>query len=205
MKSLLLLLPIAFFFPLQQQKEQSKDPDVSVVRFTWAKANQPSRLIRGAQSPGGPITTPQTDDRDYSSRRVNMRTMDNRAKRTAGLPSGGHTYHLRLEFKNTGTSIIRSLIWEFKPTGMAEDYEPKQYLCSLKMKPNAKKILDLWTPFSPVKVVDVNARADALKDGEVIVNRIEYEDGSIWKRSDWPYEVPSSSAQKLADGECSVF
>jgi hypothetical protein len=134
-----------------------------------------------------------------------MRTLDNRAKRAAGLPSGGHTYHLRLEFKNTGTSIVRSLLWEFKPTAVPEDYEPKQYLCSLKMKPNAKKILDLWTPFSPVKVVDVNARADALKDGEIIVNRIEYDDGTVWKRPGYPYEVPSHSAQKLADGECSVF
>ena len=205
MKPILLLVLIACFPLLQQQKEQSKDPDVSVVRFTWAKEGQPSRMIRGAQNPGGPITTPQTEDRDYSTRRVEMRTLPNRAARTAGLPDTGQTYHLRLEFKNTGTNIVRSLIWEFKPTAVPEDYEPKQYLCSVKMKPNAKKILDLWTPFSPVKVVNVNARADALKDGEVIVNRIEYEDGSVWKRSDWPYTIPSHSAQKLADGECSVF
>jgi hypothetical protein len=73
------------------------------------------------------------------------------------------------------------------------------------MKPNAKRILDLWTPFSPVKVVDVNARPDALKDGEVVINRIEYDDGSVWRRADWRFDIPSHSAQKLADGECSVF
>jgi len=201
MKSILLLVLIGFSPLLQQQKEQSKDPDVSVVRFTWAKEGQPSSAIRGR----GPIGTPQTEDRDYSTRRVEMRTLPNRAARTGGLPDTGQTYHLRLEFKNTGTNIVRSLIWEFKPTEAPEGYEPKQYLCSLKVKPKEKKILDLWTPFSPVKVVDVKARTDALKDGEVIVNRIEYEDGSIWKRSDWPYAIPSHSAQKLADGECSVF
>ena len=201
MKSILLLVLIAFFPLLQQQKEPGKDPDVSVVRFTWAKEGQPSSAIRGR----GPIGTPQTEDRDYSTRRVEMRTLPTRAARTGGLPDTGQTYHLRLEFKNTGTNIVRSLIWEFKPTEAPEGYEPKQYLCSLKVKPKEKKILDLWTPFSPVKVVNVNARTDALKDGEVIVNRIEYEDGSIWKRADWLYAIPSHSAQKLADGECSVF
>jgi len=201
MKSILLLVLIGFSPLLQQQKEQSKDPDVSVVRFTWAKEGQPSSAIRGR----GPIGTPQTEDRDYSTRRVEMRTLPNRAARTGGLPDTGQTYHLRLEFKNTGTNIVRSLIWEFKPTEAPEGYEPKQYLCSLKVKPKEKKILDLWTPFSPVKVVNVNARTDALKDGEVIVNRIEYEDGSIWKRADWLYAIPSHTAQKQADGECSVF
>ncbi len=80
MKSILLLVLITFSPLLQQQKVENKDPDVSVVRFTWAKGQQPSRMIRGAQNPGGPITTPQTaEDRDYSTRRVEMRTIDKKA------------------------------------------------------------------------------------------------------------------------------
>lgn len=201
MKLILLLVLVGLPLLLQQQNEQSKDPDVSVLRFTWTREQAPSRAIRGS----GPIGTPQSDDRDYGQRRVDMRVLDKKAARTTGLPNDGHTYHLRLEFKNSGPNIVRSVIWEFKPTAASEDYEPKQYLCALKVKPREKKILDLWTPFSPVKVVNVNARADGLKDGEVVVNRIEYESGPIWKRSDWRFEIPSHSAQKLAEGECSVF
>jgi len=201
MKPVLLLVLIAFSSLLQQQTD-NKEPDLSVLRFTWAKERQ-SSMIKGAKNPGGNITPPLTDDRDFGQRRVDMRTTEKKARSTT-LPSSD-TYHMRLEFKNNGPNIVRSVIWEFKPTAGPEDYEPKQYLCALKVKPNEKKILDLWTPFSPVKVVNVNARADGLKDGEVVVNRIEYNDGAVWKRSDWRFEVPSHSAQKLAEGECSVF
>ena len=202
MKPILLLALIAFSSLLQQQTEQNKEPDLSVLRFTWAKERQ-SSMIKGAQRPGGNITPPLTDDRDFGQRRVDMRTIEKKAR--SGTVPSDDTYHMRLEFKNTGPNIVRSVIWEFKPTATPEDYEPKQYLCALKVKPKEKKILELWTPFSPVKVVKVNARADGLKDGAVVVNRIEYDDGSVWKRADWPYTVPSHSEQKLAEGECSVF
>jgi len=202
MKLILLLVLFGLPLLLQQQNEQNKDPDVSVLRFTWTKESQ-SSMIKGAQRPGGNITPPLADDREFGQRRVDMRATENKARSSA--PPPGDIYHLRLEFKNSGPNIVRSVIWEFKPTIAPEDYEPKQYLCALKVKPKDKKILDLWTPFSPVKVVNVKARADGLKDGEVVVNRIEYENGIVWKRTDWPYSVPSSSAQKLADGECSVF
>ena len=201
MKSIL-LLPLIALVPFYQQQTGSKDPDVSVVRFTWAKERQ-SGMIKGAQHPGGNITPPLTDDRDFGQRRVDMRTVEKKAASSGGASSD--TYHLRLEFKNAGPNVVRSVIWEFKPTAAPDAYEPKQYLCALRVKPKEKKILDLWTPFSPVKVVNVNARADGLKDGEVVVNRIEYDDGSVWKRTDWPYAVPSHSDQKLEEGKCSVF
>jgi hypothetical protein len=202
MKPILLLVLLTFSLLPQQQQPEKKEPDVSVVRFTWAKENQ-SGMIKGAQRPGGNITPPLTDDRDFGQRRVDMRTIEKKAQ--SGAVPSGDTYHLRLEFKSSGPNIVRSMIWEFKPTTAPEDYEPKQYLCALKVKPKDKKILDLSTPFSPVKVVNVKARADGLKDGEVVVNRIEYENGIVWKRTDWPYSVPSSTAQKLTDGQCSVF
>jgi hypothetical protein len=179
MKFVLLLVLIAFSSLLQQQTD-TKEPDLSVLRFTWARERQ-SSMIKGAKNPGGNITPPLTDDRDFGQRRVDMRTTEKKARSTA-VPSSD-TYHMRLEFKNNGPNIVRSVIWEFRPTA-AEDYEPKQYLCALKVKPKDKKVLDLWTPVSPVKVVNVNARADGLKDGEVVVNRIEYNDGAVWKRSD---------------------
>ena len=114
-------------------------------------------------------------------------------------------YELRLEVKNTGTKVVRSFIWEFKPTAGPGDYQPKQYLCALQVKSKEKKVLQLWTPFAPVKVISVDARKDALKDGEVVINQIEYMDGSVWKKHDWNFRLPSDASQKLSEGKCSVF
>ena len=203
MKPILLLVLIAFFPTLQQRIVEREDPDLLVVKFSWAKEKQNSRMIRGAQNPGGPITTPIADDRDLGSRRTDLRTMEKKAVVSAQNPVDN--YQLRLELKNTGTNVVRSLIWEFKPTAGPDDYEPKQYLCALRVRPKEKKILDLWTPYAPVKVITVDARANALKDGEVIINKIEYADGSVWKRHGWRYELPADASQKLSEGKCSVF
>jgi len=114
-------------------------------------------------------------------------------------------YQLRLELKNTGAHIVRGLIWEFRPTAGPDDYQPKQYLCALQVKPKEKKILEIWTPYVPVKVISADERKDALKDGTVVMNQIEYADGSVWKKPGWDYRLPAGSLQKLSEGQCSVF
>ena len=201
MKTFLLLLLIVFFPTLQQvEREES---DLQVVKFGWAKEKQNSSMIRGAQHPGGPITTPVPDGRDLGSRRVDLRTMEKQAAVTAEKPVDN--YQLRLELKNTGGNEVKGLIWEFRPTALPDDYQPKQYLCALQVKPKEKKILDIWTPYVPVKVVNADERKDALKDGTVVINQIEYTDGSVWKKRGWNYRLPAGSLQKLTEGACSVF
>ena len=190
----------------QQQTPPREQPDVIAITFRWVK--QSTRLIRGAQNPGGPITTPMpapmaAGDQDLASRKAELRNVDKKASVSAD--EHGNTYHLFLEFKNTGTNVVRSLVWEFRPTAMPADYAPKQYLCALRVKPKEKKTLDLWTPYAPVKVISANVHSDGLKEGEVIINKIEYLNGSVWQRRDWRYSLPADSTEKLSDGKCSVF
>ena len=143
------------------------------------------------------------ENRDLGSRKTELRNVDKQATNSADAQ--GNTYHLFLEFKNTGTNVVRSVIWEFRPTATPADYSPKQYLCVLRMKPKEKKILDLWTPYAPVKVISA-IRPDGLKDGEVIINKIEYVNGSVWKRHDWRYLLPPDATEKVGgEGKCAVF
>lgn len=204
-KPLLLLVLLAFAVPLPQQTVDREEPDLLVVKFSWAKEKQKVSVIRGAQNPGGPIATPiPSDARDHNSRIGDLRSMEKKAQSStavAPLPF----YQLRLELKNTGTNVVRSLAWQFKPTAGPEDYEPKQYLCALQVKPKEKKLLEIWTPYAPVKVITVDERSNALKDGEVVINKIEYTDGSVWTRRGWVYKLPANASQKLAEGTCSTF
>lgn len=201
MKPILLLLLIVFFPNLQQVERE--EPDLLVVKFSWEKEKQNSRMIRGAQNPGGPITTPMSNDRDLSSRRTDLRTMEKKAAVSAQKPVDN--YFLRLEVKNTGANVVRSLVWEFKPTAGPDDYQSKQYLCGLRVKSNEKRALDIWTPFAPVKVVSADAQKNALKDGTVIINQIEYENGAVWKKRGWNYKLAADSLQNVTEGKCSVF
>lgn len=201
MKSILLVF-IVFF--LAQQQVEREQPDLQVVKFSWAKEKQNSRMIRGdAKSSGGVTSTPMGNNRDLSSRGTDLRTMEKTAAKSAEKPVDN--YELRLELKNTGTNAVKSLVWEFRPTAGPDDYQPKQYLCALQVKPKEKKVLEVWTPYPPVKVISAAERSDALKDGEVVINQIEYADGSVWKKRGWNYRLPANSLSKLSEGKCSVF
>lgn len=202
MKPLLLLVLIAFFPALQQVERE--EPDLLVLKFSWVKEKQNSRMIRGVQNPGGSITTPMSDTRDLGSRQADMRTSEKKAVISANKPVDNY-YQFRLELKNNGANAVRGLIWEFRPTAGPEDYQSKQYLCALQVLPKEKQILDLWTPYIPMKVVSADERKDLLKDGTVVINQIEYADGSVWKKRGWNYRLPADSLQKLSEGKCSVF
>jgi len=201
LKPLLLLILITPFL-LQQQVERS-DPDLLVVKFEWVKEKQTSRMIRGAQDPGRQTNIPTTEIQDQSSRRVDLRVMEKKASRSAEKPV--ESYHFQIDLKNAGTSVVRGFVWEFQPTNMSDDYRPKQYLCALEVKPNEKKKLDVWTPYLPMKVVSANDSKNTLAEGKVVINKIEYSDGSVWKISGWNFKLPAESLSKLAEGTCSVF
>lgn len=193
---------IVFFLALQQVEREQ--PDLLVVKFSWAKEKQNSRMIRGdAKGSGGVTSTPTAGNRALSSRGTDLRTMEKTAAKTAEKPVDN--YQLRLEVKNTGANVVKGLVWEFRPTAGPADYQPKRYLCALQVKPKDKKVLEVWTPYAPVKVISAEERSDARKDGEVIINQIEYVDGSVWKKPGWNYRLPADSISKLSEGACSVF
>jgi hypothetical protein len=181
-----------------QQTPPHRQPDVAAIKFRWVR--QSTRVIRGA----GPITPPMVaEGRDLGTRKTELRNVDKQAIMSAD--EQGNSYHLFLEFKNTGTNVVRSLIWEFRPTATPADYSPKQYLCALRIKPREKKVLEFWTPYAPVKVISA-IRPDGLKDGEVIINKIEYMNGTVWQRRDWRYLLPADATEKVGgEGKCAVF
>ena len=69
------------------------------------------------------------ETRDLGSRKTELRNVDKHTIMSAD--EQGNSYHLFLESKNTGTNVVRSVIWEFRPTATPADYAPKQYLCAL--------------------------------------------------------------------------
>jgi hypothetical protein len=199
----ILLLVIASFVNLQQV--ESEEPDLEVVKFTWAREKQPqSSMIRGTQNPGGTVNTAATDGRDLGSRKAEIRGIEKRAATTTSEERPAENYQVRLEVKNTGANVVKGLIWELRPTAAADDYQPKRYLCALAVKPKEKKVLEIWTPYLPVKVISADPK-DASKEGTIIIDQIEYTDGSIWKKAGWNYRTPAGSLQKLSEGTCSVF
>jgi|GEM_PF-3094494 len=62
----------------------------------------------------------------------------------------------------------------------------RQFLCGVSIRPDKEKDLEGLSLSGPSDVVNVSALADKSRFKEnVVINRIEYPDGSIWRRKGW--------------------
>jgi hypothetical protein len=213
---LLALMPV--FQQRQQPSVEREEPDLVVTKFNWTTIRMNNDLIHSALDPGAPMNEPirikppeQRNEsqeiknrRDMNERRAEMSATVNNAKKE---PRNVDRYLLQLEVKNLGPNVIKSMVWEYQPSAKTAEYELKQYVCSFKAKPNESKKFELVSPYNPVKVIQVDAEAAQSKEkgGKVVINRIEYADGSVWKRKGWSVLIPPDTINGLGNGKCLVF
>jgi len=215
---LILLATLVALLQVQQATTviQREEPDMVVQRFTWNTIRANSDLIHSALDPGPDmnepvgIKQPQRSNepqelknrRDMNERRADMAATVNAAQSN---PPRQDQYLLRLEVKNVGASVIKSIVWEYQPSSETANYELRQYVCTMKAKPNESKTFEIVSPYNPVKVVQADVKTGQAKDGKVVINRIEYADGSIWKRKGWSVLIPSDMTEKMGNGKCVAF
>jgi hypothetical protein len=216
MKVLLILAVIAATFGLQQQLT-TDESELVVTKFNWSRLRQSSGLIHGVEDPAvmnQPIHIPKPERanepqelknrRDMAERRADMMMNDRNAALSANK-SRPDVYVMHLELKNAGENLIRSFVWELRPTVITPDYEPRQYVCSVKAKPRESKSFEIVTPFAPIKVVSASGEKAHEKDGNVVINQIEFENRPTWKRKGFAILVPPDTAASLSPGRCLVF
>jgi hypothetical protein len=196
---------------------QREEPDMVVQKFAWDTIRANSDLIHSALDPGPAMNEPvgiappprANEPQEVKNRRdMNERRADMAATQNAAQQSNQRRqdqYLLHLEVKNVGTSVIKSIVWEYQPSSETVNYELRQYVCTMKAKPKESKTFELLSPYNPVKVVQADAKTGQPKDGKVVINRIEYADGSIWKRKGWSVIIPSDFTDKMGSGKCVAF
>ena len=207
---LLLLTTLILFIPWPQMPTVNREEaDLAVVKFSWSKYRPNTGL---SLDPGPPLNEPVSaklpaknepselrNRRDIQERRADLM----RAEQNGKIPPHQQDYYMmHMEVKNTGENTIKSIVWEFQPTVGNADQELKQYICKIKAKPNESKSFELMTPFAPVKVVSADKK---VQDGKVVINRIEYADGSEWKRKGWSVLIPAEMTDQMGNGKCILF
>jgi hypothetical protein len=210
---LLLLLTLLMLTPvLQEQPDDQRDPRLVVLKFSWAKERQISALNRvvpeSGPSTNEPMPINQTRDsqadvrnkRDLATRRAELD--DNERNLNDSSQKRSNSYRIHLEVKNEGSTIVKSFIWEFQPRAAPGDYQAKQFVCVVKAKPDERKKFDFVVPFAPVRVVNTNPKSGKPDDGEVVINSVEYDDGSVCKRKGWSRQLPSPAFHGLGNGKC---
>jgi hypothetical protein len=206
MKTILLLPFLLMLFPQNQSPVISYEgTPVVVISSKWFKDRQSI-----AQSPDGTIPAaamipanknfeknrrantspgerdPNLDTVDGRSAALERAVQDSRAPK----PVDGFAY--RAKIHNASAKLIEIIFWEyqFKETADSTAVSRRQFLCPVSIKPEKDKELQAFSLSGPHDVVSVDTLAKkSANSGEenVVINRVEYADGSIWQRKDWKF------------------
>jgi len=216
MKLFLVLASAMLAATSQVQLNTPEPPDLIVLRFDCGKYENSGHMIRSVQDPGPPMNEPIVinqerrnepqevkNRRDMLERRAEMRTTEvNAALSKQPKPT---FYFYRLEVKNTSAKAVKSFAWQYQPTDVPDPFD-RQFFCVVKAKPNESKQFELFSPLAPSRVVDAAKAGDKPEKGskeKVIINKIEYVDGSVWKRPGWnPATFSADATQKIETGKC---
>jgi hypothetical protein len=229
MKILLLFL-ILFNLLAFVQTQTSADNEASpmnVTSYKWSRARQkietpqmseasaPVRQVipqnktfaRNARinDPRG-ARDPNQDTLDGRSAAMEKSVQDARAPQSE--PRDGFAY--RIIVKNGSTKVVEIIFWEyqFHEAENPQTLARRQFLCGVNIRPEKEKDLEGFSLSGPSEVVSVGALADKSRFKEnVVINRVEYSDGSIWQRKGWHLaEVKGSYDRVLREpwtpGQC---
>ncbi len=222
---MILLLPLFLIFLPQAQNATSQEaaapkeaPVLAVLSFKWSRIRKTTK-----KEPEG--TTPAREmiaDNKYTPRnaRVNQQrgerdpnedTIDGRSAALEKIVAESRTppaksldtFSYEAKIQNGSKKLIDVVFWEYQFIDPATATPTRhQFLCSANLKPGKEKDLQVSSLSGPSDVVSLGTLVSNSGDRfheKVLINRVEYADGSIWQRKDWKFsEIHNALKRALA-------
>jgi hypothetical protein len=203
---LLLPLLLTCISPVQNDGGIQEDSLVTVLEFKYLKSRQTIKHPGSqATAPAPDMSTVKKNDLRYPRSESpagfidpNTQTTDGRsaaleknvqeARSAKSTAIDGYTYQAKI--RNAHTQNIEIVFWEyqFKESSNPTNVVRRQFLCSVKIKPGKEGELQAFSVLGPSDVISVGSLTDKsgkLFEEKVMINRVEYADGSILQRKDW--------------------
>ena len=121
-------------------------------------------------------------------------------------PVDGYSYQVKIH--NVGAKLIQKLFWDYEFTEIANrNLTRRRFMCGGEIKPDRQKEFQIFSLSGPSEVVNVKTlAADAGKEfrGAVIVNRVEYSDGTFWERNGWSLDALKLRADSRSKSAATV-
>jgi hypothetical protein len=182
----------------RQVLEKLNDPGTGPAA-AMIPANKNFERNRRINDPAG-VRDPNADTIDGRSAALEKSVQEARTRKSDAVD--GYAY--RAKVKNAGTKVIDIMFWEyqFKELANPSTVVRRQFLCGVNIKPGKEKELQAFSLYGPSEVVSVDSLANKsgnIFEEKIVINRIEYADGTIWQRRDWNFaEVKSTIARAIA-------
>ena len=206
---LLLLVPV-ILLKARNQEPADGPPDLQVSEFSSSKFRTYDYVE--------PITRrTNSNTADTRSRRLiyeeeirNRNSIENRSRdmldleesvmREARSSKAVDMFRYRVNLKNTGMRLVKSVFWDYQAsyTDDFADTTHRQFRCTGKIKPNQSERFEGYSIQPPIRIV--SAASNKTFNERVIINRVEYADGTLWQRPEW--REPEVSANHGWRGNC---
>src|ERR1041384_1764389 len=216
MKTLLLLsLLLSLVFPFQS----NEGSPLTVTQFKWSRArrtiqapaaegNSPQRAMipqnrnfarnQRINDPAG-ARDPNDDTLDGRSAAIEKSVAQSRAPKAE--PIDGYLYKIKVQ--NSGSKVVEAVFWEyrFQDPAIPDLVARRQFLCAVNIGAGKSKELEGFSLSGPNDVVDVKTLNSGMPfKEEVLINRVEYTDGSLKQRKSWNLsEVKASYERALRE------
>lgn len=199
---------------------QDKSP-LSVITFGWSRYVTALDAEPEWRNPV-PTRQQQIDDRERQTiergygdlmRSRELRKVEREARRSSVKDGSLFTYKVKVH--NTDAKTVKNIFWEYVilESQNRQNQASQQFFCAAKIKSNGRASLQAISSSMPrTKAISAKALAD-LKNAfeeKVVINRIEYADGSLWQRDGWTFPSPAaaemSQRKRLSGGPaCTTF
>jgi hypothetical protein len=210
MKTLLFLPLLLLFIPTPQNPTATSEAcPVAVVAFKWTKTHLESKTPDPAVTgPATPVPEVQASNKNSAknargndpagARDPNQDSIDTRsaalekAVQESRAPKAkvvdGFAYQVKVH--NAATKVIEVVFWEYQffDSSTPANLTRRQFVCDVNVKADRDKELQAFGLLGPSDVVSVQSLANSpasVARENVVINRIEYKDGSYWQRQDW--------------------
>src|SRR6185369_17843281 len=206
---LLLLTPV-ILFKAGQQQPAGGPPDVEVGEVSSSKFHTYETIDPTRQRLNSNKADTRSREAVYREEIRNRNSIENRSRDMADLERSvmGDPYNqkpidlfrYRVNVRNTGGKVVKVVVWDYQAsdTDQFTDSTHRLFRCTAKIKPNENERMDGYSVLPPTRVV--TAVGTKSFSERVIINRIEYSDGSSWQRPDW--RAPEVTADHYSRGNC---
>jgi len=205
---LIFVFPIllTLLIPYQAPSSNSQSSPLTVVSFKWTRTRRtvdapeaegtiPARAMipqnrnfaRNARinDPAG-VRDPNADSLDGRSEALEKTVRESRATK----PKSTDGFSYRIKVQNAGSKVVEIVFWEYQFHDPADPslVARRQFLCGVSIPAEKGKELEGFSLAGPSDVVNVSTLANKSANPfveKVLINRVEYADGTIWQRKDW--------------------
>lgn len=183
-----------------KSRQKVESPDIKINTPAQSAMTRTNRNFERNRRVNDPPGTPDPNEGTLEVRSAALEKTVQESRSPKSKTVDGFMYQARI--RNASTKTIEILFWEyqFKERANPANVSSLQFLCGVNIKPEKEQELSAFTTFSPGETISVGSldnKTENLFEEKILINRIEYADGTILQREGWSYSKIKPSVTRV--------